>query len=73
MAREWTNLIWREKTAGERAQTVMAFAIASVVCLGIFGGGLMALGVTLEGITRYKSEHNRCLQKAANGYEIKQC
>lgn len=73
MSRDWLNLTWREKTAGERAQTALSFAIASVMCLGLFGGGLMALGVTLEGITRYKSEHNQCLQKATNGYEIKQC
>jgi hypothetical protein len=39
----------------------------------MFGTGLLVLGDALDGISRYNSEHNRCLQKATNGLEIKQC
>lgn len=71
--RDWTFLTWREKTWGERCQTAVVFALASVFCLALFAAGIMVLGDALGGIARYKAEHNRCLQQATNGYEIKRC
>ena len=73
MSRDWLNLTWSEKTWSERAQTAVSWAAAVFVGLLMFGGGLLVLGDALDGISRYNSEHNRCLQKATNGLEIKQC
>ncbi len=73
MSRDWSNLIWREKTWSERGQTVLSFLGALIVGVVIFGAGIYAFGESVEGISRYNSEHNRCLQKATNGLEIKQC
>lgn len=73
MAREWHNLAWSEKTAGERVQTSIAFVIAIVIALGMFGGGLMVLGGAVDGMSRHNVEHDRCLKRATNGYEIRAC
>lgn len=73
MSRDWTNLLWREKTWSERSQTMLAWALATAMGLAIFGAGLILLGQSLDGISRYNSEHRRCLQHATNGLEIEQC
>jgi hypothetical protein len=73
MSRNWLNLTWREKTWSERGQTVISWVLACIFGVVIFGTGLLMLGDALDGIGRYNSEHNRCLQKATNGLEIKQC
>lgn len=36
-------------------------------------GGLWLLGAVMDGVSRHKTEHDRCLKRATNGYEIKQC
>ena len=73
MSRDWLNLTWSEKTWNERGQTALSWIIAFIVSVVIFGTGILMLGDALDGISRYNSEHNRCLQKATNGLEIKQC
>ena len=73
MSRSWLYLTWSEKTWGERAQTVLANMFALVICLGMFIGGLLVLGRSLDGIDRYNAEHHRCLKNATNGLEIERC
>jgi hypothetical protein len=73
MSRDWTNLLWREKTWSERGLTVVSSLLALVVCAGMFVGGLLILGQGLEGVSRHNSEHRHCLQQATNGLEIEQC
>jgi hypothetical protein len=73
MSRDWLNLTWSEKTWNERGQTALSWVMAAIACVIMFGTGLLVLGDALDGISRYNSEHNRCLQKATNGLEIKQC
>ncbi len=74
MARDLANLVWREKTWSERAQTVAIFVVATAVVLAMsFFALVYAVGPSLDGISRYNSEHRRCLQRATNGYEIQQC
>jgi len=73
MSRDWLNLTWSEKTWNERGQTVLSWAIAIFVSVAMFGTGLLVLGDALDGISRYNSEHRRCLQNATNGLEIKEC
>lgn len=64
---------WSWATWPERAGIVAVWIVSGVVGLVMFAGGLFAVGETLDGITRYKSEHARCLTKATSGLEIKQC
>lgn len=73
MSRDWTYLLWSEKTWNERAQTVVSWALAGAFGVGVFIGGLIMLGQALDGIARYDSEHRSCLQHATNGLEIEQC
>lgn len=73
MKRDWTNLLWSEMTWPERLQAAISFSVACIVGLAMFLGALLVVGETLDGITRYNSAHDRCLKKATNGYEIKQC
>ncbi len=71
--RDLTFLSWWEMTWTERGATVLVWAVSSVIGIGMFVGGLLVLGECLDGISRYKSEHDRCLQHATNGYEIREC
>jgi hypothetical protein len=59
--------------AREHGQTVLAWVLASVIGLGMFVAGLLVLGQMMDGVSRYSSEHRRCLQHATNGLEIEQC
>lgn len=73
MSRDWTNLLWRERTACENTQAIIAFIIAGIVGLAMAAAVIWALGETVEGITHYQIEHTRCLKNATNGYEIRKC
>ena len=64
---------WSWATWPERAGIVAVWLVSSAVALAMAFGVLLVVGESVEGISRYKSEHDRCLQKATNGYEIKQC
>lgn len=73
MSRDWTTLTWCEKTWSERSQTILANALAGIIGTLMFVGVILVVGECLDGVARYKSEHNRCLQHATNGYDIKSC
>lgn len=73
MSRNWANLTWGEKTWGERGQTALCWIIASAVGLAMLIGALFVVGASLDGVARYNTERDRCLKRAINGYEIKQC
>jgi hypothetical protein len=73
MSRDWLNLTWGEKTWGERAQTGIAFAAAGAVGLAMFLGVLAVLGMIIETAGQRSEEHDRCLKRATNGYEIERC
>lgn len=64
---------WEWATPCERLMVIGGWTFAGLVGAAIGAGILFALGSSVEGVTRYKSEHNRCLQNATNGYEILQC
>lgn len=72
-ARDWSMLPWSEMTWGERAEAAICWVVASAVGLAMFAGILLVVGESLDGVARYKSGHDRCLQRATNGLEIKQC
>ena len=73
MSRDWTVLLWSEKTWSERVQTVACFVAAVTIGLCMFGVGLCVLGDAVDAVSRYNSEKQRCLQNATNGLEIEQC
>ena len=73
MSRDWSQLLWREKTWGERAQTCVAFVIALVITMGLCVGGLIVIGGALDGLVQMKTQHDTCLKHATNGYEIREC
>jgi capsular polysaccharide biosynthesis protein len=73
MTRDWSTLTWGEKTWGERAQTVLCMAIAFVVGLAMFLGVVLLLGQIMDVQTQRLADHERCLKKATNGYEIREC
>lgn len=73
MSRDWTQLLWREQTWSERIQNVIAWTAATITSFIMFGFILYILEESLDGISRYNSEHRRCLQNATNGLEIERC
>lgn len=73
MSRDWTNLLWSEKTWGERVQTAIAFALASVFGIAMFFGAIMVLGMMIDTAAHRQEQHDRCLKNATNGYEIERC
>jgi hypothetical protein len=66
-------LTWCQKTWGERLQTVFAAALAGIICLGGFIGGILVIGMIIDGEDHRREEHHRCLKNATNGLEIEQC
>jgi len=72
-ARDWSMLPWSEMTWSERTRAVICWVVALAIGLAMFVGIALVIGASLDGITHYKSEHDRCLQRATNGLEIKQC
>lgn len=73
MGRDWTVLLWREKTWSERAKTVVSFSIASVVGLGMLLGIMMVLSKMIDVADERREDHDRCMKRATNGYEIEKC
>lgn len=57
----------------KRIEAIVAFSIACVVGLVMVAGAVFVIGESIDGIAQYKSEHDRCLRNATNGYEIKKC
>jgi len=58
------------KTWSEKVLIVVLWLfIFPAMCIG----GLMFVGLMFDGFTEYKTEHDRCLKAAVNGYEIKRC
>ena len=47
--------------------------LAAMIVLSMVFGGLIVLGLTLDGNSRYSEDRDRCLKRATTGYEIKQC
>lgn len=74
MSRDWVNLHWSEMTWWERAQAAIAFLFAIAVCLaGAFAVIVFVLGPMIDGVAHRSEQYDRCLKRATNGYEIKQC
>lgn len=50
-------------------------AVVVIVPLAIIGAVFVVglLGAAVEGITDWQIEHDRCLKRATNGYEIRRC
>lgn len=72
-SRDWTYLTWREKTWGERAQTVLCNIAAAMCGIVIFGFGLWVVGSGVDKIAEHRTERHNCLKHATNGLEIEQC
>ena len=47
----------------------MAVILVPPMLLGV----LMVVGMMIEVIGQHNEEHERCLKRATNGYEIRQC
>ena len=73
MSRDWLNLTWREKSWGERAQTVFANLLAGVVCLVMAAGVLFVVGRTIDVQDARREAQRACLRGASNGLEIARC
>jgi Tfp pilus assembly protein PilN len=71
--RDWSTLLWSEKTWGERAQTALCMSVAFVVGLAMFLGVVLLLGQIMDVQTQRIEDHERCLKHATNGYDIQQC
>ncbi len=74
MSRDWTRLSVSEMTWGERAQAALSFVFAFVIVgAGFVGLCIFVLAPMIDNMDRRSTEHDRCLKRATNGYEIKQC
>jgi len=56
-----------------RIKEMAVSALACLVCIVLFAGGLVVVAQIIDGNSRYAAERDRCLKNATNGYEIKQC
>jgi len=65
--------LWKDADWKERVQISICAVVAVFIALGMFGLGLYVIAASIDGITITKSEHDRCLKQATNGYEIREC
>ena len=64
---------WKVATWSERIVKVfLGIAGAAFVVVGAIAV-VAVFGMMLEGVGEYNADHDRCLKRATNGYEIKQC
>src|ERR1700676_1325552 len=65
----WHVARWRER--------VGIILFWGIIWCGVFPamliGGLMLMGIVIDGMERYDVQHDSCLKHATNGYEIKEC
>jgi hypothetical protein len=55
---------------------IQKITAAVFIAASCFGGVIIVLGLLgamVEGIADWKTEHDRCLKHAVNGYEIGRC
>lgn len=64
---------WRDLTWGERFEMALVWIISGAISTAMFIGALILLGGAVDNISKHKSEHNSCLQRATNGLEIEEC
>ena len=65
---------WHIAKWHERLGIVLFYAIGwGVVFPAMFIGMLWLLGSMGEGYTQYRTDHDRCMKHATNGYEIERC
>ena len=70
----WTERRFRDCTWIECGQKLLLYFILwGVIGPAMLIGGLMLIGMMVDGISQYNVERDRCLKQATNGYEIKQC
>lgn len=60
-------------TMRERIENVLGFCFAAAIGFGLFVGGIWWIGGMVDGVTYYKTERDRCLKQATNGYDIERC
>jgi hypothetical protein len=65
--------MWSWATWPERAGIVLTWVVGSIFGVGMFIAALAVLGSVLDGVSRHVEEHDRCMKRATNGYEIERC
>jgi hypothetical protein len=73
MSRDWTKILWRDQTWGERAQNVIAWTFAWVIGLAMLVGVLLVLGMMMDANDHHYIEYDYCMKHATNGYNIQKC
>lgn len=71
-------IAWGEATWAQRLRMcifwgIMWGVVAPVVVVGMGGGILYIVGSAGDHIAQSKTQHDRCLKNATNGYDIAQC
>lgn len=65
---------WRIANWKERAGIVcFQFVMWGVIFPTLLIVAAIIFGAIMDGVTRYNTEHDRCLKRATNGYEIRAC
>ena len=65
----WSDVGWKG-----RIGLVLFYIVGWGICFpAMLIAAIMVLGMMAEGVTKYKTEHERCLKQARTGYEIQQC
>lgn len=53
--------------------TVASYVAGGIVLAVCAVAVLSVIGAVIEGVTDWQVEHERCLKRATNGYEIRRC
>lgn len=64
---------WSIATWEERGWKVAIWIISAVIATGGFIGIVTVFGLMMEVAGQQSEDHDRCLKRATNGYEIERC
>ena len=51
----------------------VCYVTAALIGGAMFIGGVIILGMIIEGVGERDQQHDQCLKHATNGYEIREC
>lgn len=54
-------------------ETILTILLSIILVPPLFLAALMVVGLMIDGVAETRTEHDRCLKHATNGYEIRQC
>lgn len=64
---------WSAPVKPETRDRLIEITLCILLLPPMLVGAIMVAGMMIDGVAEHQAQHDRCLKRATNGYEIKQC